>query len=122
MMLVKNYIAPSGIQGNGLFAGEPIQKGTRIWEHVEGFEVEFTEAAIAAMPKVAHDYLTRYTYPHYQKEGIMVLDGDHGRFMNHSDTPNTDFSVANYGIATRDIAQGEEIVCNYNEFSGEIDF
>lgn len=122
MMLIKNYVAPSGIQGNGLFAGEPIKKGTRIWEHVEGFEVEFTANAVQAMPEEAREYLIRYTYPHFSKPGILVLDGDHGRFMNHSDTPNTDFSEPGHGIAIRDIAKGEEMICNYHEFNGDLDF
>ena len=122
MMLIKNYVAPSGIQGNGLFAGEPIKKGTRIWIHVDGFEVEFRKEAIDAMAEVPRDYLIRYTYPHYAKPGIMVLDGDNGRFMNHSDAPNTDFSIGDFGVTTRDVAEGEELTCNYNEFDGEIDF
>lgn len=122
MMLVKTYVAPSGIQGNGLYAGQPIKKGEKIWEMIEGFDVEFTHAAIAALPQIGQDYLERYTYPHPTRENVRILDGDGGRFMNHSDTPNTDFSTPTYGVATQHIAEGEELTCDYNEFNGEIDF
>ena len=36
--------------------------------------------------------------------------------MNHSDTPNTDFSEYGGGTAARNIAAGEEITCDYHEF------
>lgn len=122
MMLVKTLIQSSSIQGNGIFADEPVKKGQIIWEFVTGFDVEFTIAQIDALPPIGQAYLERYTYPHPTKAGVRILDGDSGRFMNHADAPNTDFSFANHGIATKDIAVGEEITCNYNEFAGEIDF
>ncbi len=31
MMLVKTYLAPSQIQGLGVFAGEPIPCGSQLW-------------------------------------------------------------------------------------------
>jgi SET domain-containing protein len=50
------------------------------------------------------------------REGITVLEFDNGRFMNHSDAPNTDFTDPDTGWAIRDIAAGEEITCNYRDF------
>ena len=47
---------------------------------------------------------------------MVVLDSDNGRFMNHSLGPNTDFRIFDRGFALFDIAQGEEITCNYHEF------
>lgn len=122
MMTVKTYVAPSGIQGNGLYAGEDIKQGQVIWEFIPKFDVEFALADIAAMPELAQAYLERYTYPHPRKDGVRILDGDGGRFMNHSATPNTDFSTPDSGTARVDIPAGTELVCDYNEFSGEIDF
>jgi uncharacterized protein len=62
------------------------------------------------------ELIDRYAYPSPDKPGYLVYEVDNGRFMNHSDTPNTDFSVYGGGTATRDIARGEEITCNYHEF------
>lgn len=122
MMLVQTMIQSSAIEGNGIFAAELIKKGQIIWEFVEGFDVEFTNQQIANYAPIGQDYLHRYTYPHPAKKGVRILDGDSGRFMNHADKPNTDFTFTSHGIATKDIAVGEEITCNYNEFAGEIDF
>jgi SET domain-containing protein len=51
-----------------------------------------------------------------ERPGVVVLDSDNGRFMNHSLAPNTDFRIFDKGFALFDIAQGEEITCNYHEF------
>lgn len=122
MMLFRTYIAPSGIQGNGLFAAEPIPKGAKIWSFVPHFDVEFEVNSLETFPELAQEYLKRYTYPHPKKPGIVILDGDGGRFMNHSDTPNTNFATPDFGTALVDIAEGEELTCDYREFNGEIDF
>ena len=63
-----------------------------------------------------HDYIARYSYPHLEMPGVVVVDSDNGRFMNHSMQPNTDFRVFDKGYALVDIAAGEEITCNYHEF------
>ena len=62
------------------------------------------------------DFIARYSYPHLEMPGVVVVDSDNGRFMNHSLTPNTDFRIFDKGYALVDIAQGDEITCNYHEF------
>ena len=47
---------------------------------------------------------------------MRIVDCDDGKFMNHSEQPNTDFRVFDQGFALTDIAVGEEITCNYYEF------
>ena len=42
-----------------------------------------------------------------------MLEMDNGRFMNHWANRNTDFTDPVVGWAIRDIAEGEEITCNY---------
>lgn len=121
MMLVKNYLGLSDIHGIGLFAGEPIKKGQRIWEFMPGLDVELPESALNSPVGSIRSYLQRYTYPHHRDEGKIILDGDHGRFMNHSESPNTDFRTPSVGIATQDIPEGAEITCNYNEFAPGFD-
>ena len=115
MMLIRNYIGLSKIHGIGLFAGEPVKKGQKIWEFMPGLDVELPRSALNSSIEPVRSYLQRYTYPHHQKADYIILDGDHGRFMNHSESPNTDFRVAALGIATQDIPEGAEITCNYNE-------
>ena len=116
MMLIKSYVAPSGIHGNGLFAAEDIKAGTKIWEFMEGLEVVIPADSLDRFPETVREYLDCYTYPHQSQKGKLILDGDHGRFMNHSEMPNTDFKTPTSGYATQDIPAGAELTCNYRDF------
>lgn len=114
MLLVKTYLAPSGVHGIGLFAAEPIAKGTVIWRFDERVDRRFTKAEREALPEPARSFLKTYSYPEEVGSEVYFLDGDHARFMNHSAAPNTDCEVDT--VATRDIAAGEELLCDYHQF------
>lgn len=118
MLLVDTYVAASPIEGVGVFAAEPIAAGTLIWKLDPDFDrlipVERYEKA-APHQRVLFD---RYAYPSPNLPGFLVYEVDNGRFMNHSENPNTDFSDAGGARTIRDIAAGEEITCNYSEFYG----
>jgi len=45
-----------------------------------------------------------------------VVELDNGRFMNHSEAPNTRFDNPDAGFTLRAIEPGEELICNYAEF------
>ena len=112
MLLVKTYIGKSKIHGVGVFAGEPIRKGAKIWRFVEGFDRCYTPKQFARLPKPARDFLKSYGY-RVDDEILFTVDND--RHMNHSDKPNT-FLRAGYVIARRNIRKGEEITNDYREF------
>lgn len=75
-----------------------------------------TREQIARLPPLQREFLERYGYPHMTEPHVTVLEFDNGRFMNHSVTPNTDFTRPEVGFAIRAIAAGEEITCDYREF------
>ncbi len=116
MMLVRTYLSNSSIEGVGIFAAEAISAGDLIWRLEPKFDVSFTEADIEKLPAHMRDFIQRYSYPHMRNPGIWVLELDNGRFMNHCETPNTDFTGFEFGYAIANIAAGEEITCNYSEF------
>jgi len=116
MLLVSTYVAASAIEGVGVFAVAPIRKGELIWQLNPDFDRLVPMAGYEAMPPVLKELLDRYSYPSPDKPGYLVYEVDNGRFMNHADTPNTDFSKYGGGWATKAIAAGEEITCDYNEF------
>lgn len=116
MMIVPTYVGPSEIEGIGVFAAEAIKAGTAIWQFDGRFDHLFDSSDIEKMEPLQQQFVRRYGYPHLGREGITVLEFDNGRFMNHAEVPNTDFTDANVGWATRDIAAGEELTCNYGEF------
>jgi uncharacterized protein len=116
MMLVRAYAAQSMIEGLGVFAGEFIPKGTRLWGLDPKFDLFVHPHEYQALPPHMQDFVDCYSYPHLELPGIRVVDCDHSKFMNHSLTPNTDFTVFDSGFALVDIGVGEEITCNYFEF------
>lgn len=123
MMLVPTFLAISDIHGVGLFAAAPIAKGAKVWEHMAGLEVTIDPALLPSYPQAVQMYLKRYCYPHPLDAGKWVLDGDNGRFYNHDEkSPNCDFTQPLVGVALRDIAKGEELTCNYNDFDPGFEF
>jgi len=116
MLTVSTYLAPSAIEGIGVFASEYIERGRLIWSLNPKFDIFINETEINAYPPYLQDFMSRYTYPHLEMPGVVILDSDNGRFMNHNPTPNTDFRVFDRGYALLDIAEGEELTCNYHEF------
>jgi len=116
MMLVRTYLGPSAIQGLGVFAGEFISRGAQLWVLNPKFDVFVHPSEIEALPPHMQDFVARYSYPHLDLPGIRVVDCDHGKFMNHSDRPNTDFRIFDKGYALEDIPSGVEITCSYFEF------
>lgn len=120
MLLVKTRLGQSPIEGTGLFAAERIKAGTVTWRFMPGFDQLFTSEQIAALPDVARVAIETYTYVH-SSSGLYVYCLDNARFMNHADVPNTagvhsDGAIEGYDVATRDIAEGEELTCDYRLF------
>ncbi|WOR15249.1 SET domain-containing protein-lysine N-methyltransferase [Hyphomonas sp. FCG-A18] len=117
MMTVRCYLAPSQIEGLGVFATEPIRKGEIVWKFDPEFDQVFSADYIGRQPDHIKEFLERYTYAHPSDPRMMVLDSDEGRFMNHSDLPNTDFSDPELGVALCDIETGVELTCDYRHFT-----
>lgn len=116
MLQIRTVAAPSRIEGLGVFAVDPIVRGAVVWRPDARFDIAVPEADYAAAAPHLRDLLDRYSYPCPLRAGLRVFEADNGRFMNHADRPNTDFSQEGAGYATRDIAAGEEITCDYRQF------
>lgn len=116
MMIVPTYVGPSEIEGVGVFAAGKIAVGTPIWSFDDRFDQLLSLKDVAGLPPVLQQFVQRYGYPHMTRPGLIVVEFDHGRFMNHTETPNTNFTDPDTGWALRDIEEGEEITCNYAEF------
>jgi hypothetical protein len=112
MLLVKTYLDKSPIHGLGVFAGQFIRKGTKIWRFVEGFDRFYSPKQFAKLPKPARDFIKQHGY---RVDGEILLTADNDHHMNHSDAPNT-YLRNGYAIARRTIRKGEEITNDYREF------
>ncbi len=112
MLLVKAYLDKSPIHGFGLFAGEFIRRGRKIWRFVEGYDRAYSPREFARLPKSAKNFIKFYGY---WVDGEILLTVDHDRHINHSVDANT-FWRNGYSIARRDIRKGAEITNDYREF------
>lgn len=114
MLRVPTVVAPSSIQGVGLFAAEPIAEGTVIWEFTPGVDWRIPVGEMERFPEPYRSWLLRYVYR--EPSGCYVLCGDNAKFMNHSFDPNCDDVDGPFTVAKRDIAEGEELTCDYRVF------
>ncbi len=118
MLYVKTYVAPSKIQGIGLFAGEKIPKGTVICRFNPKFDLLFDPKEVSKIPKLQRELIKHSAYLS-KKTKKYVYSIDDSRFTNHSINPNIDNTkvlpgdIEVCGIAKRDIEVGEELTINY---------
>jgi len=112
MLLVKTYLDKSKVHGLGVFAGQSIRKGAKIWRFVYGFDRFYTRKRLAKLPKAARDFINLHGY---QWKNEILLSMDYDTFMNHSENPNTDFHNG-FVIARSNIRKGEEITNDYRAF------
>jgi len=102
-------------------AAEPIARGRTVWLFHEGLDAVLPSAHVRALPSVLRAFLETYAYTPRENPGVVVLCGDHTRFMNHSAAPNVVVRAESrvpYGeyVAAVDIAAGEELTCDYFAF------
>jgi uncharacterized protein len=112
MLLVKTYIGPSEVHGNGLFADEHIPVGTEIWK--PGFEMIYDEQYLLELPPIQHALVMNCGWKD-SIDGFWHLSFDNDRFINHSVVRanvgwNKDHSK---WVALELIMPDEEILENY---------
>ncbi len=116
MLIVRTYVAASDVEGVGVFAAEPISAGAKIWVFDPAFDRVVTRDWVETQGPMMQEFLTRYAYPYREDPKQLIIEIDNGRFMNHSETPNTDFTSKSEGFARMDINPGDELTCDYHEF------
>jgi hypothetical protein len=134
---VKTYLKESPGKGIGLFAAEPIKKGTIIFKEDE-FTIKYLpdeyhkltdeqKKYVGNKAYFLYDYMNesqkefikKYSYNYF---GIYCLSMDNDRFTNHSDKPNT-IEIDEYStIASKNIKKDDEITTNYKNLNCEMDF
>jgi uncharacterized protein len=122
VLLVKTKIAPSAIHGLGLFANQFIGKGQVIWRFSPGFDREVTFEELETLPIHLQEWTKHYGYLDFHLNRY-ILHIDDARFVNHSNNAciYVDYAQDSYGIdvADRDIAPGEELTYDYNQFDSD---
>jgi SET domain-containing protein len=112
---VKTYLAPSKINGVGLFANQDIAKGQPTWELNPDFDRVWTEEQWHRLPAALREEIEKWVYVSVATNEY-ILCSDNARFYNHSDDPNVGEDGNYIERALRDIAKGEEILTDYRSF------
>lgn len=116
MLLIKTQLKSSNIPNAGLgcFAVEFIPKGTKIWEFDSDFDRVYSAEQLQNLSLLELEFLKKYSY---KNNGLYYLCVDNGRFINHSETPNTfEDNTIQATYASVDIQPGEEILSDYRKF------
>lgn len=117
MMMVRSYLAPSAIEGLGVFTDVDIRAGGLVWLYDPRFDTSYFRDDVATAPAHFREFLERYSHDHPTDPEMVVLDCDEGRFMNHAAAPNVDLTKPMRGLASRPIRAGEELTCDYAAFN-----
>ena len=117
MFSIPTVLRRSTIHGVGVYAAVPISKGDVIWEFTPDVDWKIEQEDMERFPEPFQSRLRMYSY--LDESGVYVLCGDNARFMNHSDVPNCDDTGGRRTIALHDIAEGEELTCDYRTFDME---
>lgn len=124
MLTITSFIDRSEVSGLGVFTSERISKGTIIWVYNPLVDLTYSEEQWNELKKTLSSQsfasIQRYSY---KEHGKHILCTDNAQFMNHSsllcnisNSPDLKEMFAN-----RDVESGEELLCNYFEYSDSDD-
>lgn len=119
MIIVPAYLDKSPIHGFGVFAGEFIPKGAKVWEFNPLFDLRFSEEELNILFPSARQEIEHHLYQP-EEGGLLYYESTMGKYMNHTRDPNVDFTEVGVGTATRDIQPGEELTCDYRHFMADV--
>ena len=102
------------IIGLGVFATRFIPRGT-ITFAVDQLDLQITPEQLSTMTDDYRLIIDKYAY--VDEKGNSIVSWDHGKYVNHSCTPNTMSTGYGFEIAIRDILPGEEITDDYGLFN-----
>ena len=118
MIIVPSYLGLSPIQGFGVFAKRFIPKGSKVWAYHPIFDLKVSPEEFAKLPPSVREEIEVHMYQP-DNDGDYYYETTIGKYMNHSRSPNVDFSVVYEGWSTRDIEADEELTCDYRQFMAD---
>mmetsp|Transcript_17392 Transcript_17392/g.37560 ORF Transcript_17392/g.37560 Transcript_17392/m.37560 type:complete len:151 (-) Transcript_17392:243-695(-) len=110
------------VKGQGVYAKQFISQGTVVWTPtlLEAWTPEEAKQKLSEMqPEAAHVFLRHCFVAPTVPDRLQLNPTDDGRYTNHSSSPNTQAceDPSQGTVATRDIAAGEELTCDYRVFA-----
>lgn len=115
MFVVRTSMHYSLIHGGGVFLEQPVQQAQVLWPYDPRLDLAILADEIEDYPLVVQDYFRVDTFTAgVGGQLVRILCADNARHVIHENTPNLiDTPDGLQEIAARDIAEGEELTCNY---------
>ncbi len=119
MLRIHTYLDRSVTHGIGIFAAEDIPEGTLIWEYNPQVDLTYSpeewQKLKTTVAPACFTALERYSYKENNRYHLCI---DNAQFMNHSESGYNVVNTAhNTMLAHCDIRRGEELLCNYFQYS-----
>lgn len=115
MLTIQATVHQSPIHGLGCFAAQNVELGQLVWEFHPAIDRRWTLDELAQLPPFVVEHLRTYAWVNPADRSVL-FSGDHSKFFNHSDDPNTRMTPDGYRcVACRAIAAGEELTSDYGE-------
>jgi uncharacterized protein len=112
----KIEVRPSPIQGKGLFARKPVQKGEQLTRRDDRDYTVMTDQELATYIKTVSSWDAVALGNGTHQVSKVSRDDDPANYGNHSCDPNADSNTEGL-IANRSIRADEEITCDYTPLS-----
>ena len=125
MLTVPTYLDRSLHHGIGLFSSDFLAKGTVVWEFNKLADLRYSPDQWLDLEKLLSCHSFENLRAHsYKEKGSLVLCLDNARFMNHSTAGANVIQdpVHDKMYVCRDVKPGEELLCDYLEYSDQDDF
>ena len=111
LLLIDHVVAPSDVDGLGVFATAFVANGARIYQFNPLIDREIPESELGQLPR--HVIMTIHKHGDFDElRNVFRLSADGTYYMNHSDDPNVE-DRGDEMFACRDILAGEELLCDY---------
>lgn len=95
--------------GLGVFATRPIPRGTLTWVR-DPLDQALPDPMVRSLDAMRRRVVERYAW---REDDEWILCWDHARYVNHSCEANCIGLGVDYEVATRDIAEGEQLTDDY---------
>lgn len=113
MILKKTKLMMSRIHGIGLFADEDIKKDELVYQRSPGLDLKLSQDQFDKLHPLDKEVFLFYGYKN--NDNTYCCDFGDIKFLNHKIDANLTKSGSGL-IAKIDIAKGDELTQNYNEF------
>ena len=102
-----------GKNGYGVYASNPIKKGTILWWDA-GDVKHLLPENFDLLTQEMKDYVSKFCTWKDEKTSVIEIFYDIAKFWNHSCNPNTE-PKNGIVIAKNNIKKGEEVTCDYEQ-------